>query len=101
VEVLLMNKSEYVRGLPRDMTPHEVVRRAKADGIRISEATVYAARRQQPVAPTALHPVARRDTGIARTEKERELLELSLELGVTQATELLENLRARLRAVAY
>lgn len=85
----MISKIEYAARMPASLSPLEVVRRAKAEGVELSAATVYAARRRGVVDDVS-------DDMLVESEQERELLELAAEIGFARAASLLASLRNRL-----
>lgn len=103
------NKSAFVRGLPGDMSAKDVVSKAKAAGLTLTENYVYTIR-------SAAKNKAKKGTGRgpgrpkgskagsisvgSNGSLEKNFVESALELGLGNAEKLLAQLRSRLRSVA-
>jgi hypothetical protein len=103
------NKSAFVRGLPGDMSAKDVVSKAKAAGLTLTENYVYTIR-------SAAKNKAKKGTGRgpgrpkgsksaavslgSNGSLEKDFVAAALELGLGNAEKLLAKLRARIKAVA-
>jgi hypothetical protein len=87
------SKASFVRSLPRSLTAKEVVKKAKAAGIKLSTAYVYVLRSKAGGGSKAKgrKPGRPKQGGI-----EQRFVDLALEVGIGRAAELL----ARVRSVA-
>lgn len=79
-----MTKTEFVQQQPADVSTQEVIRRARAEGIRLSPATVYAARRG----------TKRVRGGRGFSDDEIRFAESLMQVGFLRATELIDELRS-------
>ena len=93
-----VNKSAFVRGLP-DIPALEVVKKAAAQGITLSDKYVYnirakakASAGRRPGRPG--RPEGGRSTTGAGSTEERQLVDVALELGLSRAEALLRKLRS-------
>jgi hypothetical protein len=98
-----VNKSAFVRGLP-DLKASEVVAKAKAQGIVLSDKYVYnirakaKARGGKPVGRPGRPGRAKAARGGRSTASaQQDLVDLALEIGLTKAEALLARLRAAVR----
>jgi len=104
------NKSAFVRNLPADMSAKDVVAKAKAANITLTENYVYtirsAAKNKSKKGGTGRgpgRPKGSKSTFTAATSggsNEKAFVELALELGLGNAERLLAKVRSRIRAVA-
>jgi hypothetical protein len=103
------NKSAFVRGLPGDMSAKDVVAKAKAAGITLTENYVYtirsAAKNKSTKGGTGRgpgRPKGSKSSGgsMGSSSLETNFIESALELGLGNAEKLLAKLRTRLRSVA-
>jgi hypothetical protein len=102
-----MSKAAFVRSLAATTPAKEVVSKAKARGMRLTESYVYnvrgaakAARRKRAGSlRSAVAPRATVVTGTHRLHSEDLLRAVGAELGLTRAIELLQAERARVHAV--
>jgi len=104
------NKSEFIRSVPKDVKPAEVVKLAAAKGISITAGLVHTVRSQlkkkgvESLAPTAKRPgrppSAHKSPAPApvggSSDRERQLVALAVDVGLARAVELIEGLRARI-----
>lgn len=105
------NKSAFVRGLPGDMSAKDVVAKAKAGGITLTENYVYtirsAAKNKSKKGGTGRGPGrpkgSKSSASVSLSSNgslEKNFIESALELGLGNAEKLLAKLRARIRSVA-
>lgn len=99
------NKSAFVRSLPADMSAKDVVAKAKAQNITLTENYVYTIRsaaknkiKRGGAGRGPGRPKGSRSTG-SNSSAESSFAELALELGLGNAEKLLAQLRTRLRSV--
>ena len=103
-----MNKSKFVRQFPESVSRGEVVAKAKAAGIELTEAYVSSIRsaarsrkanavKRGPGRPKATAPKAPRKTGASDTDQQ--FLSLVLELGVRRSEDLLARVKTRAAAL--
>jgi hypothetical protein len=102
-----VNKSAFVRSLPRTMSAAEVITRGKAKGISLSAAQIYTiranARRKGLSKVAAPSGRGREGRAVARglrtsNAREADFIEAALDLGLTRAEALIAALRARAAA---
>ncbi len=99
--------SALIRATPLGVKASEVVAAARAQGIRLTAGLVYAVRGQMkrsdwPAgAPVAAMKVvaATRYEGPKVGERERQLISLAVDLGLPRAIELIEGVRAKVKAM--
>ena len=101
------NKSAFVRSLPADMSAKDVVAKAKAANIVLTENYVYtirsAAKNKSKKGGTGRgpgRPKGSKSGSISSGSVETSFIEHALELGLGNAEKLLAKLRARIRSVA-
>ena len=99
-----VNKSEFVRSLPSNLSAAEVMSRGKAKGIRLSAAQIYTIRanaRRKGIKPNHDRSTPRtqeivRRTGLGRGDsRESDFIAAALDLGLTKAEGLIAALRTR------
>lgn len=100
------NKSAFVRNLPGDMSAKDVVAKAKAQGITLTENYVYtirsAAKNKAKKGGTGRGPGRPKGSrgGASSSGSEQGFIEHALDIGLGNAEKLLARLRARIRSVA-
>jgi hypothetical protein len=100
------NKSAFVRSLPGDMSAKDVVSKAKAQGITLTENYVYtirsAAKTKAKKGGTGRGPGRPKGSraGGSSSGSEQGFIEHALDIGLGNAEKLLAKLRARIRSVA-
>jgi len=101
------NKSAFVRNLPGDMSAKDVVAKAKAQGITLTENYVYtirsAAKNKAKKGGTGRgpgRPKGSRGGASSSSGSEQSFIEHALDIGLGNAEKLLARLRARIRSVA-
>jgi hypothetical protein len=104
-------KSEFIRSLPGTLPPREVMARAKAEGMTLSRSLIYDVRRRLKPSKTAL--TSRRDaTSVAAARpassgplnlspREKQLVDLVLDLGMARTHEILKDLRGALSRLGF
>ncbi len=99
--------SALIRATPLEVKASEVVATARARGIRLTAGLVYAVRGQmkRSVRPAGA-PVAARNAVVATRhegakvgERERQLISLAVDLGLSRAIDLIEGVRAKVKAM--
>jgi hypothetical protein len=103
------NKSAFVRGLSGDMSAKDVVAKAKAAGITLTENYVYTIRSaaknksKKGTGRGPGRPKGSKSASVSLSSNgslEKNFVESALELGLGNAEKLLARLRARIRSVA-
>lgn len=96
-----VNKSAWIRGQPTDLPAKEVLKKAKAEGIKLSLAQVYTARSTAKKAPSASGggrasaapkraPATLPTRSAASGDLRRQFMGLALRLGTDEAQRLLD-----------
>ncbi len=103
------NKSAFVRGLPENLSAKDVVTKAKAAGMTLTENYVYtirsAAKNKSKKGGTGRGPGRPKgstssSTSVSNGSLEQRFIEAALELGLGNAEKLLGKVRNRIKSVA-
>jgi hypothetical protein len=104
------SKTAFVLSLPPTMPAKDVLSKAKASGLKLTEAYIYSIRSKakgrvgQPAARRGRPPKAASagsapvSSGAGGSGLERQFLSLALDLGLARAESLLSNLRSKLKS---
>ena len=84
------SKAAYVRSLPRSMKASQVVAKAKAAGIKLTTAYVYAIRSDASAAKKSKKPAAVAPAGTRSHSAEDLLRSVAAEVGLSRAITLLQ-----------
>jgi hypothetical protein len=104
------NKSAFVRGLPENLSAKDVVSKAKAAGMTLTENYVYTIRsaaKNKSKKGTGRGPgrpkgsTSASSAGSSSGSLEARFIEAALELGLGNAEKLLSKVRGRIKSVAF
>jgi hypothetical protein len=93
------SKAAFVRSMPSDMPAKDVMRKASAQGLSVSEAYVYVIRSKSKAARKAARRQRAGSSG-GQQQQERQLLGLALELGFGRTEQILSRAKNDLTSSA-